>query len=173
MLFHILRTTCTEGFDKQYPDHLPPNPEVGTPEDLAALVRECQAKGHLFMPYTNPTWWCTNPKGPTFERVGDAPLSRDFDGAIYPESYGLNQVQGYTTCAWHPAVRAANDVIRRQFTEEYPVAVLFQDQVGARGPRWDTNPASPNPGAYLEGIHRIARVDSQLVPLGTETDRTG
>ncbi len=156
------------GFDKQYPDHLPPNPEVGTPADLSQLLRACREKGHLFMPYTNPTWWCTNPKGPTFEKQGDAPLSRDFDGNIYPESYGSTAVQGYTICAWHPDVRAANDVIRRQFTEEYPVDVLFQDQVGARGPRWDTNPASPHPDAYLEGIHRIARVDSQYVPLGTE-----
>ena len=156
------------GFDRQYPDHLPPNPEKGTPADFAQLVNTCREKGHLFMPYTNPTWWCTNPKGPTFEREGDAPLSRDFEGNIYPESYGLNTVQGYTICAWHPAVRAANDVIRRQFTQEYPVDVLFQDQVGARGHRWDSNPAAPHPGAYLEGIHQIARVDSATVPLGTE-----
>ena len=40
------------------------------------------------MPYTNPTWWCVNPKGPTFEKQGDAPLSRDFEGNVYPESYG-------------------------------------------------------------------------------------
>lgn len=156
------------GFDKQYPDHLPPNPAKGTPEDLAALVKACRAKGHLFMPYTNPTWWCTNPKGPTFEKQGEAPLSRDFDGKIYPESYGLTTIQGYTICAWHPAVRAANDVTREQFTRDYPVDVLFQDQVGARGHRWDTNPAAPHAGAYLEGIHRIAHADSAVVPLGTE-----
>ncbi len=167
VLFHIC-DYLHGGFDRQYPDHLPPNPAKGTPEDLAQLVKTCRAKGHLFMPYTNPTWWCTNPKGPTFEKEGEAPLSRDFEGKIYPESYGLNTVQGYTICAWHPAVRAANDVIRRQFTQEFPVDVLFQDQVGARGHRWDTNPAAPHAGAYLEGIHRIARVDSAVVPLGTE-----
>ncbi len=172
VLFHIA-DYLHGGFDKQYPDHLPPRPEVGTPEDLTRLIQACQEHGHLFMPYTNPTWWCTNPKGPTFEREGEAPLSRDFDGNIYPERYGLPTTQGYTICPWHPAVRAANDVIRKQFTEQYPVAVLFQDQVGARGQRWDTNPAAPHPGAYLEGIHRIAQVDSRHVPLGTEdgTDR--
>ncbi|MEN6493894.1 MAG: DUF6259 domain-containing protein [Thermoguttaceae bacterium] len=156
------------GFDRQYPDHLPPNPAKGTPEDLAQLIKTCRAKGHLFMPYTNPTWWCTNPKGPTFEKEGEAPLSRDFEGKIYPESYGLSTVQGYTICAWHPAVRAANDLTREQFTREYPVDVLFEDQVGARGHRWDTNPAAPHAGAYLEGIHRIAHADSAVVPLGTE-----
>ena len=121
------------------------------------------------MPYTNPTWWCVNPKGPTFERVGDAGLTRGWDGNIYSESYGNHAaVQGHTTCAWHPVIRAANDVTREQFTKEHPVAVLFQDQVGARGHRWDTNKAAPDPGAYLEGIHRIAQVDSKSVPLGTE-----
>jgi hypothetical protein len=156
------------GFDKQYPDHLPPNPAVGTPEDFAELIRVCRERGHVFMPYTNPTWWCTNPKGETFETQGDAPLSRNLDGKVYPESYGLKTVQGYAVCAWHPAVREANAVTRRQFTQQYPVDVLFEDQVGARGPIWDTNPAAPHPGAYLEGIHRIARDDSALVPLGTE-----
>ncbi len=156
------------GFDKQYPDHLPPNPQVGTAEDLSRLIRVCHEKGHLFMPYTNPTWWCVNPKGPTFEKHGDAPLSRDLDGNVYPESYGESTTQGYAVCAWHAAVRAANDVTRGQFTQQYPVDVLFQDQIGARRPIWDINPASPHPGAYLEGLHRIARVDSALVPVATE-----
>ncbi|MHB8902089.1 MAG: DUF6259 domain-containing protein, partial [Thermoguttaceae bacterium] len=167
VLFHVA-DYLHGGFDKQYPDHLPPRPEVGSAEDFAGLVQACREEGHLFMPYTNPTWWCVNPKGPTFERQGDACLSRDWEGKIYPERYGLPTTQGYTVCAWHGDVRAANDVIRKQFTEQYPVAVLFQDQVGARGTVWDTNPAAPHPGAYLEGIHRIARVDSQSVPLGTE-----
>ena len=167
VLFHIA-DYLHGGFDRQYPDHLPPRAEVGAPEDLSRLIQVCRDKGHLFMPYTNPTWWCVNPKGPTFEKQGDACLSRDFEGNIYPEQYGLPTVQGYTVCAWHPAVRAANDVIRDQFTRQYPVDVLFQDQVGARRSRWDSNSAAPHPGAYLEGIHQIARVDSRFVPLGTE-----
>jgi hypothetical protein len=167
VLFHIV-DYLHGGFDKQYPDHLPPNPQVGTPADLTRLVEACRDNGHLLMPYTNPTWWCVNPKGPTFEKHGEAPLARDLEGNVYAESYGSSSIQGYTVCPWHPAVRAANDVIRQQFTEQYPVDVLFQDQVGARQPRWDTNPAAPVPGAYLEGIHRIAQVDSAFVPLGTE-----
>ena len=167
VLFHITEY-LKGGFDKQYPDHLPPNPQVGTADDLKQLLATCRKREHLFMPYTNPTWWCDNPKGPTFERDGDVALSRGFDGKIYPESYGLRTVQGYAICAWHPFVRRANDVIRQQFTAEYPVDVLFQDQVGARGHRWDTNSAAPHAGAYLEGIHRIAHVDSKTVPLGTE-----
>ena len=167
VLFHIA-DYLRGGFDKQYPDHLPPNPAAGTAEDLSRLVQVCRSRGHLFMPYTNPTWWCVNPKGPTFEVQGEAPLSRDLDDKIYPESYGLSTIQGYAICAWHPAVQAANDITRRQFTEDFPAAVLFEDQVGARGHRWDTNPAAPHAGAYLEGIHRIAHRDGVSIPLGTE-----
>lgn len=167
VLFHI-SNYLRGGFDKQYPDHLPPHPEAGTADDLRRVVEVCRRKGHLFMPYTNPTWWCVNPKGPTFEAQGEAPLSRDLDGNLYPESYGRPEIEGYAICAWHPAVQAANDVTRRQFTRDFPVDVLFEDQVGARGHRWDTNPAAPGPGAYLEGIHRIAHRDSATVPLGTE-----
>ncbi len=167
VIYHI-SNYLKGGFDREYPDHLPPNSKVGTAVDLDRVIEACQKHGHAFMPYTNPTWWCVNPKGPTFERVGDAGLSRKWDGSIYSETYGGTTTQGHAVCAWHPAIRAANDVIREQFTKQHPVAVLFQDQVGARGHRWDTNPAAPHPGAYLEGIHRIAHVDCQTVPLGTE-----
>ena len=41
VLFHIA-DYLRGGFDKQYPDHLPPSPEVGTAEDLSRLVRVCR-----------------------------------------------------------------------------------------------------------------------------------
>ena len=79
------------------------------------------------------------------------------DKPVY-ERYDVND--RWTVCHWHPAVQAANRETVPQFTKDFPVDVLFQDQVGARGTKWDTNPAAPGAGAYLEGIHRIARVDS-------------
>jgi hypothetical protein len=154
------------GFDKQYPDHLPPRPGFGTEEELRTLTRECERRGILFCPYTNPTWWCDHPRGPTFERCGEAPLARGLDGRPCHEVYGAND--GWTITFWHPDVRAANRETVRRFTEDLPVGLLFQDQCGARGWVWDANPASPSPSAYTEGLISMVEEDSALAPLSTE-----
>lgn len=154
------------GFDKQYPDHLPPNPQFGTPQELRAFIDRCHALGHLVMPYTNPTWWCDHPRGPTFEQAGEAPLLRGLDGKLSYENYSGND--GYTVTHWHPAVQAANRRTVRQFSQEYPVDVLFQDQNGARAWHYDTNPASPNPYAYSEGLLSQVGEDAAQKPLSTE-----
>ncbi len=154
------------GFDKEYPDHLPPNPNFGTPAEFKALLTRCRELGHLVMPYTNPTWWCDHPRGPTFLREGEAPLLRRLDGTLSYEIYGSND--GYTVCHWHPAVQAANRLTVRQFAEDYPIDVLFQDQCGARGWQYDTNPASPTPLAYSEGMVSMVAEDCRTKPLSTE-----
>jgi len=154
------------GFDKQYPDHLPPNPSFGTSAEFRALLARCRELGHLVMPYTNPTWWCDHPRGPTFLREGEAPLLKRFDGSLSYELYGTND--GYTVCHWHPAVQAANRLTVRQFTEDYPVDVLFQDQCGARSWQYDMNPASPAPFAYTEGLVSMVAEDCGKKPLSTE-----
>ncbi len=155
------------GFDKQYPDHLPPRASYGTPGELRALIDRARELGHLVMPYTNPTWWCDEPRGPTFAKAGEAPLARGLDGRPYHERYGPRSV-GWTTTPWHPAVRAADRELRRQFAEDYPVDILFQDQVGARASVYDRNPASPTPYAYAEGLLSQADEDAQVGPLATE-----
>jgi hypothetical protein len=159
------------GFDKQYPDHLPPNPRKGTAEEFRQLYDALHKLGHLVMPYTNPTWWCDDPKGPTFLREGDAPLARDLKGEKIKEVYGNNW--GWAICPWHPAVREAERKIREQFTREYPSDILFQDQIGARGWIYDTNPASPTPYAYTQGWINIIKETSKIVPLATENGWDG
>jgi hypothetical protein len=154
------------GFDKEYPDHLPPNARFGTPEEFKTFFDRAHALGHLVSPYTNPTWWCDHPKGPTFEREGDACLLKTLDNKPIYERYSAND--GWTITLWHPAVQAANRVVVRQFTQDYPVDILFQDQCGARGWHYDTNPASPTPYAYSEGMLAMNDEDSRIVPLGTE-----
>ncbi len=157
------------GFDKEYPDHLPPHPKFGTPAQLREFFDRCHALGHLVMPYTNPTWWCDHPKGPTFEREGDAPLLRNLDGKPSYERYGNPGNDGWTVCHWHPAVQRANRETVRQFSEDYPVDVLFQDQCGARGWRYDMNPVSPTPFAYTDGLLSQVAEDAAKKPLSTES----
>ena len=154
------------GFDKEYPDHLPVRPDFGTPEEFRTFFDRAHARGHLISPYTNPTWWCDHPKGPTFEREGDAPLLKDLNGKAHYERYSKND--GWTITLWHPAVQAANRRTVREFTQDFPVDILFQDQCGARGWHYDTNPASPAPYAYSEGMIAMNDEDSRVVPLGTE-----
>jgi len=147
-------------------DHLPPNSGFGTAAEMRELHDTARKAGHLVMPYTNPTWWCDHPRGPTFLAAGEAPLAVGLDGKPFHERYASND--GWTTCFWHPAVRAANRELRRQFLEDQPVDILFQDQVGARAWRWDLNSASPSPHAYAEGLLSQADEDAALAPLGTE-----
>ncbi|MCY3021895.1 MAG: hypothetical protein NTW87_23030, partial [Planctomycetota bacterium] len=154
------------GFDKEYPDHLPPHAGFGTPGELRAFFDRAHQLGHLVSPYTNPTWWCDGPKGPTFEREDIAPLLKGFNGKPNHERYEANE--GWTVCHWHPAVQAANRETVRQFAEDFPVDVLFQDQCGARTWLYDTNPASPTPYAYADGLVSQVAEDCQRKPLGTE-----
>jgi len=165
-LVHVQRY-LKGGFDKEYPDHLPTNVKAfGTDAQHRAFIDHLHARGHLYMPYTNPTWWCDEPRGPTFLAAGDAPLLVDEKGRHHPEHYGRNR--GWTTCLWHPAVIAANRRTRTAFTTTLPADVLFQDQCGARRSPLDFNPASPSPTAYAEGMISLVEDDAAYVPLGTE-----
>lgn len=164
------------GFDKEYPDHLPPNRHFGTLGEFRSLVDEIRSRGMLFMPYTNNSWWCDHPRGPTFLAAGEAPLQRKLDGQTIHEQYANND--GWAITVWHPAVRAANEKLVREFTETIPSDILFQDQIGVRGGvssmdrgairGYDLNPAAPTPYAVVEGFLSQARSDAEKVPLGTE-----
>jgi hypothetical protein len=158
------------GFDKQYPDMLPPNTKFGTSQQLRELTDEAHRLGHLVMPYTNPTWWCDNPRGETFIRCGEAPLARRENGRPYRETYGAPEkgIVGWTTTLWHPDVRAANMKVIRQFSEDFPMDIIFQDQCGARTWKYDFSSSSPSPTAYTEGIVSMVEEDSSIIPLATE-----
>lgn len=154
------------GFDKQYPDHLPPRPGFGTAAEFRRLIDELHRRGHLFMPYTNPTWWCINPKGPTFLAAGNDALAKDENGKFYFLQYG--PATGYLTTLWHDSVRRANRKTLEAFLKEYPSDILFQDECGARGSRLDFNKAMPAPSANISAIWSMTGEDCRRIPLATE-----
>lgn len=155
------------GFDRQYPDHLPPNPRYGTAEQFGQLLERAHRAGDLTMPYTNTTWWCDNPKGPTFVKAGDTPLLVRLDGQRNHEVYGPGS-SGWSLSPFHPAALASVDRLVTQFTQDYPVDILMGDQNGARGLMYDLNPVSPTPYAYTQGMIALAARAGAKLPMATE-----
>ena len=152
------------GFDKQYPDHLPPSTNFGTPSEFTNFLAQARQSNRLTMPYTNPTFWGDDPRSPVF--TNDDPLQRNLDGSVSFEEYFGNG--GFNITPWHPTVQAANRNTRGQFITNYPVDILFQDQVGARTWQYDLSTSSPSPYAYASGLAAIAAEDSQVIPVSTE-----
>ena len=164
------------GFDKEYPDHLPPNASFGSSAEFQMFLAAAQNAGILTMPYTNPTFWGDNPRGPTFLAAGDAPLALKLDGSLALETYFGES--GYAASPWHPATQAANRKTIGLFTPEsasnypgethYPVSLFFEDQVGARSWQYDLNTAAPSATAYMHGLAATAAEDSLKLPVSTE-----
>ncbi len=156
-------------FDEQYPDILPATKKwAASDEDFKSYLRRIREKGSMFMPYTNNTWWCENPKGPTFKKYGYDALLRNQKGELSPEFYGHHT--GYTACMWHPIIRKVDAEIFAKFKTEYPADIIFQDQIGSRSHnRLDFNKANPQPpNSYLDGIIYSAMENSKTFPLSTE-----
>lgn len=150
------------GFDKNYPDYLPPDPQYGTLADFKRLVAKAQARGMLVMPYTNPTWWN---EGPTLKKLGaDRIALRELDGTLRSEKYNGNP--GIVVDPLNAQVIERNGQTVREFTKEASMNLLFQDQLGAR--RWLYRAKTDKPLAYVEGLLQQAARESAKIPLMTE-----
>lgn len=161
-IFHIVNTT-PGGFDHSYPDFLPPDPRWGSTEDLAALAAAARARGLVFMPYTNPTWW--NPDSPTLQNL-PAPLGladiAALDAQRQPvyEAYGAppNANGGFVVCPHVPFVKERVADMIAAWRTEVPADLVFVDQIGARPWLRDYNPAAPNTLSYSQGwLEFVAR----------------
>lgn len=155
------------GFDNAYPDFFPPRKTFGSPEDFRNMVVAIHARGGLFMPYTNPCWWGSEPfKSEVFKKAGMEPIARKRDGSPITLKYGRHR--GYNITYWHPDVQAANRATRREARETYGSDILFQDQCGSLPWFRDFSPHSPSVTAHEEGMISIVEEDSRHMPLFTE-----
>jgi len=170
------------GFDRWYPDLLPPNRALGTTLDMRAVVRASRGLGHVFMPYTNPTWW--DVESPTVvsqmpaEGVGLADVSA-LNASSLPERqcYGPNCGVAVSGASDFVRRRAA-DLVRQITTEDATrhgpgigSDAIFCDQIGARPPYPDRSAGAAELaarsfgewGAVVGGAAGFARGWQQIV----------
>jgi len=142
-------------FDENYPDFLPPDPQWGTTAEMAAMFQQAQALGYRVMPYINPTWW--DDEWPTLRSLPASltiqdVAARNEHGTPRYECYGWEgQHRGYVMCPYAPFVQQRLNRLMAEMTQDVPSDLLYEDQIGARPPVFDYNPAAPDAVAYVEG----------------------
>lgn len=159
------------GFDRNYPDMLPPAAQFGTTADMAAMFNAARAAGLLVMPYTNPTWW--DRQSPTLRHLPAGITEQDVtalnvSGDPIVQSYGPNS--GVVMCPFSSFVQDRILTMVANFTS--PTAIvsdaLFQDQIGARPFVTDYNPLEPAPMSYFDGWVANAKAYAAKLPINTE-----
>ncbi|MDH7484950.1 MAG: hypothetical protein QHJ81_01600 [Anaerolineae bacterium] len=140
------------GFEANPPDLLPPAPAWGSTAEMAAMVRQAQARGLLVMPYTDPAWW--DAQSPTLTTLPPPLTVRDVavldrDGNPLAEPRGPRT--GYVISPYPTFVRNRLDRLVREMTTDVPADLLYEHGVGSAGWPLDYNPASPSPLAYMDG----------------------
>jgi hypothetical protein len=153
------------GHDTGDPDFLPGDPHWGS---LAALIAAAHARGDLFMPYDNFSWW--DPASPTMGQTLPATVAAlDATGAPQMIDYGNHQ--GVIVSPWSPLVR------QRALQElaawrGLGADCVFLDQIGARPWLPDFSPAGPSPLAYDDGwLSLLAPVSDRCLMAEDGWDR--
>jgi hypothetical protein len=135
------------GHDTGDPDFLPPDPAWGTTADLAALVAGAHARGDLFMPYDNLSWW--DPSSPSLQATTPTAVGA-LDDTGAPQTIDYGDHEGVIVSPFAPAVRART-VQELDAWRSVGADCVFLDQLGARPWLRDFNPAAPTPLAYDDG----------------------
>jgi hypothetical protein len=132
------------GHDTGDPDFLPGDPAWGS---LAALIADAHARGDLFMPYDNLSWW--DPSSATMQQTTPATVAA-LDASGTPQTIDYGNHEGVIVSPW-------SAVVRRRALQELDAwrglgaDCVFLDQIGARPWLRDFAPASPTPLAYDDG----------------------
>jgi hypothetical protein len=139
-------------FDATDPDFLPPDPAVGTTDEMRAMIDAAHALGLFVMPYLNVSWW--NVDSPTVRDLlahGNAKQFAALDNAGRPIVEPYHDFSGYVVSPHAPAVRDRIAALLAQWQSDAPTDCYFFDQIGARAWVRDFNPAAPDPLSYGDG----------------------
>lgn len=153
-----------KGFDRNYPDYLPPDKAYGTTEDMRSLCKRAKDMGFIVMPYTNPTWWN---KSKTLSKLGLKNIALINKNKRYiTENY--NNSIGYLVNPFNNKVISRINKTVEEFTKIVPCDILFEDQLGAREWIYAYNKDMPSPLAYSQGMINTAKRNSKKISLFTE-----
>lgn len=153
------------GFDSNYPDYIPIDPQFGASCDLATTIFQANQRGHLTMVYGNPTWW--DPLSPTLINQTDLRPWSVLNATLQPryETYDPVPHTGIAVCVKSPLAIARTTELVRQFSfnatgeapggsyacnttdVRLPMSYVFFDQLGARFPPVDYSPFNGGMGA--------------------------
>jgi len=153
------------GFDRQYPNFLPPNPGKGTPDEFRRFCEEAEKLGFLVETYVNYTWASTDPPSPLFQEKGADILARNLDGSLYAEQYAS---RGYTLSPSHPAVKRLHLETLKSLVDRYGVDMIYHDQIGCRSFKYDVTSGHNGPSAYIQGIIDLTKEASEHAPIACE-----
>jgi len=133
------------GFDENNPDYFPPDPKLGSEDDLRAMFQSMRDAGHLTMPYINLTWW--DDESPTMRSLNPnevAVLDRN-KKPVY-ENFGAG---GYVMSPYPTAVLNRIQQVMQELQEKLKPDIVYEDQINRAG--LDFNPSAPTPWALAQG----------------------
>lgn len=121
----LVPATFQNGFhDQMYPDFLPPNPLMGSTEQMKDMVTYAHEKGSLVYPYVNFSWW--DLKSPTLTNLPAGTSLASITS--HPETY--NGTQGVTIVPDHPFILQRTMKERDLLCGHVGLDGLLEDQWG-------------------------------------------
>jgi len=160
------------GFDRGYPDYLPPAESGGGPQAFASLIDEIHKQGKLWMPHTNPTFWNMVPdeKQRIPYKNKDDLYFRDQNGKFMCNGGTADSTAGGRIVSpMHPTVVKTNQEIFKQFKETWKTDIIFNDQMANRWGDFDFNKNVKYPvHSYIQQLTDLAAELKKEVPLAME-----
>mgnify|MGYP001056848144 FL=1 len=160
------------GFDRGYPDYLPPAWSGGGQEEFGLLIDAIHTQGKLWMPHTNPTFWnmVPSPENRTPGQHGEEHYLRDEAGEfVYNGGNFDSTAGGRIVSPMHPTVVEVNRRIMAEFCEQWKADMVFCDQLANRWGDFDYSPATGYPPhGYVQQLADLAGELKAIVPLAME-----